>query len=310
MIFLIVLIVLVAVAATPFVIERRRKIMDATARRGAEGAFAQLSQGVTHFDWIGPVRGPVAVCVHGMSTPSFVWRGLARGMAKLGYRVLIYDLYGRGYSDRPGGVQDANFFVRQLDDLIANQDVPDDFTLVGYSMGGAIATAYAARNPTRVRQLILLAPAGFGILSKGMTSFIAKTPVIGDWLFYAFFPRNHRKGTETERHLPSSVEQVVDRQQTELEYQGFVPAVLSSLRGLITVPQEEAHRAIYAAGVPVLAIWGREDDVIPSSSMGTLAEWSRDARQDVIDGAGHGLVYTHTPAVLASMRDALRDGLG
>jgi len=303
------LIVLAVIIATPLIIEAMRKPMDATQRKNAEGEFATLSQGITHYQWLGPTRGPVAVCVHGLTTPSFVWRGLARGLARFGYRVLIYDLYGRGYSDRVPGVQDQAFFLQQLDDLLRNQQIKEDVTLLGYSMGGAIATAFAAAHPGKVRQLILLASAGMGVSANRLTRFIAGMPVIGDWLMLALYARTHRKGCEAERKLPSTVENIIDLQLNELKFRGFIPAVLASMRGILANSQKEEHKAIHRAGIPVLAVWGGADAVIPRTAMGNLTEWSRDVRQDVIDGAGHGLTYTHTDAVLASISDALRDGL-
>ncbi|MBB93157.1 MAG: alpha/beta hydrolase [Rhodobacteraceae bacterium] len=304
---LIVLIALAGLIAWPVLRETALPRMDAGARREAEGDFAELSQGVTHYQWIGPLRGPVAVCVHGMTTPSFVWRGLARGLAGWGYRVLIYDLYGRGYSDRPRGAQDRAFFLTQLDDLLAHEGIEDDITLFGYSMGGAIATAFAARAPDRVRRLILLAPAGMGLQLDRATRIIRDVPGLGDWLMLAAYPRQFRRGTDAERDLPSSVTGIVDRQQAELTYRGFVPSVLSSLRGILSEDFEPDHRALRKGNVPVIAIWGRDDDVVPLTAMGKLTEWSRHARQDVIDGAGHGLPYTHTAEVLAALRGTLTD---
>lgn len=304
-------ILILAILAVPVIIELMRKPMNDRARADAPGSFATLSQGITHYQWIGPMRGPVAVCVHGLTTPSFVWQGLAAGLARMGYRVLIYDLYGRGYSDRVTGRQTKAFFLRQLDDLLANQQVDSDITLVGYSMGGAIATAFAADHPDRIRHLVLLAPAGMGTGTgaKGLAGFIIRTPVIGNWLMLALFARQHRKSTEAERDLPGSVENIVDLQQNELRYRGFIPAVLLSLRGILSRPQMDEHKAIHRAGIPVLAIWGDCDKVIPLSSLGTLTQWSRHARQDTIQGAGHGLPYTHTDEVLRSLTNALRDGL-
>ncbi len=255
------------------------------------------------------MRGPIAVCVHGMTTPSYVWHGLAEGMVKMGYRVLVYDLYGRGYSDRPGGLQDDAFFLRQLDDLLDDQNVETDITLLGYSMGGAIAAAFASAQPGRIRQLVLLAPAGMETSAGSMARFIANTPFVGDWLMLALFGKVHRQGTEAERYLPNSVDNIVDRQQSELAFRGFVPGCLSSLRGILSHDMEAEHRKLHHSGIPVLAIWGRDDDVIPLTASGKLAEWNRTARQEVIDGAGHGLPYTHTDAVLESMRETLRDGL-
>ncbi|EEB85586.1 alpha/beta fold hydrolase [Roseobacter sp. GAI101] len=78
--------------------------MNDVARGSAPGQFAELSRGVTHYEWVGPARGPVAVCVHGLTTPSFVWRSITKGLVLMGFRTLIYDLYGRairiGQADR------------------------------------------------------------------------------------------------------------------------------------------------------------------------------------------------------------------
>lgn len=303
------LVLAIVVILLPLAMEWRRRPMDAAARQGSEGQFADLQQGITHYDWLGPVRGPVAVCVHGLTTPSFVWRGLARGLARLGYRVLIYDLYGRGLSDRPKGKQDAAFFTGQLDALLRHEAVEGDITLLGYSMGGAVAAAYAAAHPERVRHLVLLAPAGLGVRAGGLVRFMARTPLIGDWLMLALFPFQHRRTTEAERSLPSSVPDIVDSQQKELRYRGYVQAVLASVRGILGTAQESEHRAIHRAGIPVLAIWGRDDTIIPLTAMGQLTLWSRGARQEVIENAGHGLPYTHTKEVLAALRDVLREGL-
>lgn len=304
-----VLILAVLLAAYPFVREARRKVMTDTARRAAPGRLARLSRGVTHYRWHGPARGPVAVCVHGLTTPSYVFDGLVEGLAALGYRVLTYDLYGRGWSDRPAGDQDAIFFLEQLEELLADQRVGDDLTLVGYSMGGSIATCFAAAHPDRLRQLVLLAPAGVGNTGDRLAGFVRKTPILGDWLMHMTFPARHRRGTEAERALPSAVPDIVDRQQAELDWRGFVPAVLASLRGILGRTLESEHRRIHTAGVPVLAVWARKDDVIPVAHMGRLAEWSRAARQEVIEEAGHGLTYTHAEEVTAILRARLREGL-
>lgn len=290
--------ILATALAAPVVAERRRRVMDDAARGSATGQFAILSHGVTHFEWFGPVRGPVVVCVHGLTTPSFVWRGMARALAQSGYRVLTYDLYGRGFSDRPKGPQDRAFFVDQLAELLAHEGIGGNLTLVGYSMGGAISTCFAAAHPDRMHRLILLAPAGMGMTTGGLTRFIKGVPVIGDWLMLALYPAVLRRGLKAEQGQPTSVPRITDLQRNELAYRRFIPSVLASLRGILSDDLSRDHRALAERGLPVLAIWGREDRVIPMSAMGQLAAWNRDAQQEVIDTAGHGLTYTHTDAVL------------
>lgn len=292
--------------ALPFLREAMKPAMDEAARRDAPGAFATLSRGRTLYRWSGPARGPVVVCVHGLTTPSFVWDGLAPGLGALGFRVLVYDLYGRGYSDRPDGPQDSAFFVTQLEELLEDQGIEGDITLLGYSMGGAIATAFAALYPERLRQLVLIAPAGLGHDLGPLAGWATRAGAFGYWAMLAVFERSFRKGTEAERPLPSSVAGIVDLQQGELRWRGYVPAVLRAISGMLSEDLTDAHADIAEAGLPVLAVWAREDTVIPLSAMGRLAQINRAARQEVIDAAGHGLTYTHTEAVLHAMRDLMR----
>lgn len=291
---------LMLIWAAPVLREAARPRID-RARAAAPGAFATLSRGRTQYRWQGPEGGPVTVCVHGLTTPGFVWEGLVPGLVAAGHKVLTYDLYGRGYSDRPGGAQDAAFFLEQLEELLEHQGVEGPFTLIGYSMGGAIAAGFAARLPDRLRALVLIAPAGLGHDLGPVARLMARGGALGRWVMLTVFPISFRRGCEAERGLPTSVPGIVDRQQAELRWHGFVPAVVRSVTGILTQDQGAAHTAIAAAGVPVRAIWGAEDTVIPLSRKTRLTEINPDANQHVIEGAGHGLTYTHSDRVLAAI---------
>lgn len=293
-----VYLIVAAAVAIPLVIEVTRKRMNDSVRENAPGQSVRLSQGVTHYQWRGPEKGPVAVCIHGLTTPSFVWEGVAAGLVRLGFRVLTYDLYGRGWSDRPWGSQNAEFFNRQLSDLLENQQVKDDITLIGYSMGGAIATAFAARRPLAVRQVILIAPAGLRDIDLSGFKKLLQVPVVGTWLMLLFYPGQLRKGIKAESGLASSVENISGRQEAELDRKGFVPAVASSLRGIISEDLEAAHATLQQDGVPVLAIWGGQDEVIPLESSERLGDWNPTAQSVVVSEGGHGIPYTHTSEVL------------
>lgn len=288
--------------AVPFTIEVMRKKVTEADQKTAPGHLALLSQGNTHFEWFGPRRGPVAVCIHGLTTPSFVWRSIANGLVLMGFRVLTYDHYGRGFSDRPTGKQDVAFFLQQLNDLLQHERVEGPITVLGYSMGGAVAAHFTAANPSAVKQLILLAPAGMQLVVSKAALFARDTPIIGDWLFLMTYPRQLRQGIEAEANLKTSVENITALQQAETDKRGFFPAVLSSFRGLLHDTAEEPHRKIAAAGVPVLAVWGTQDDLIPLSARDALIEWNPNARHAMIDDAGHGLPYTHTDEVLEAIR--------
>ena len=298
------ILVLVGVCSIPVTIELTRQGLSDATRSDAPGKFALLSQGSTHYEWLGPERGPVAVCVHGLTTPSFVWRGVAKGLALMGFRVLVYDLYGRGFSERARGKQDAEFFLTQLSDLLTHENVRGHITLIGYSMGGAIAAHFAARHPHAIKQLILLAPAGMHALAGGKLALVRDVPILGDWLFLLFYPLELRKGIRAEKDQPTSVKGIDTLQHLETDRRGYFPAVLASLRGILRHTAEDQHRAIAAAGVPVLAIWGDQDAVIPLSCVDTLTAWNPQAKQVVIEGAAHGVTYSHTDQVIEAIRAA------
>jgi pimeloyl-ACP methyl ester carboxylesterase len=300
----IILAIIAVVAAIPWFQESRRTVINAAARKGDAGAFVKLSRGVTRYQWSGPVRGPVAVLVHGLSTPSIVWDDVAEGLGQLGYRVLTYDLYGRGLSDAPHGAQDRAFFVDQLTELLDDQELTDDLTLIGFSMGGAIATAFAAKNPHRMKQLVLIASAGVLTQESQFSAFCRKVPLLGDWVHSVVGVRRMARSlTET----PDATGAVLEAQKAELDRAGFLRSVLSSRRGLLSEMQEAEHRAIGRDGVPVVAVWGMDDPVIPIAAVGRMAQWNRAARQDQIAGGGHGIPYTHSGEIIDLLRDTFRD---
>ena len=304
MIWVLICLLVLGVAFAPYIAERRRLVMDDDARADAPGAFIDLKHGRTHYRYFGPQSAPLAVCVHGLTTPSFVFEALADGLVAKGYRVLVYDHYGRGFSDRPTAAQDREFFVSHLDELLNALGEHEKFLLIGYSMGGAVAAAYTAAFAQRVRNLVLVAPAGMGHQLGPLANFIRVMPGIGDWLFMAGYGRSHRKGTEKERALHSAVPFVVDRQQRELQYRGFLPSVLSSLRNGLRAQAKADHQSIHEAGTKVVAIWGAADDVIPLDCKDKMAGWNPAAEQVVVPDEGHSLPYTHPDAVLDQIPQA------
>ena len=306
MIWLALFIALVwGVYALPKFLEQRRKPMDAAARAAAPGKIAYLPQGATHYAWIGPTRGPVAVMIHGLTTSSPVWKEIAEGIADIGYRVLVYDLYGRGFSDTVEGAHDTQFYLTQLDDLLADQKLDDGLTVVGFSMGGAIATAFAASEPHRMRRLVLLAPSGIDLRESPFSEFCRTRPIIGDWVHGTVGGLRMTRQIN-EDAAAAKAPHVLQAQAQELDRRGFLPAVLACRRGILDQTQEQQHRAISRDGIPTIAIWGEEDTVVPISALGHMAQWNRTAHQEVVSGAGHSLPYSHAADVTVFLRRMLR----
>jgi len=290
-----------------FLPEYRRAPMNRAARAEAPGKFARLSGGLTHYRWDGPQGGPVVVCVHGLTTASYGLDAVVAVLTRMGFRVLRYDLYGRGYSDRPDGAQSREFLVRQLTELLADQGLDDIEMMLGYSMGASIALAWSAEAPRRVQRLVLLAPAGLGHRSGRLARLVTRVPVLGDWLMRVFGGVALRRGIARQKRVAGTAMEIAQQQADETRTRGFLPAVLSSRRHMLADDMAPAHRVIARAGLPLLAIWGDRDAVIPPGAVGRLAEIDRNARQVTLSGATHALPHTHPGEIHTALQTFLRE---
>lgn len=307
MTWIILLVALLILAALPWLMETRRSTINDRLRDDAPGRFVALSQGQTHYIWNGPDHTHVVVLIHGLSSPSWVFTGLERGLVRAGYRVLTYDLYGRGYSDRVSGAQTLAFHTRQLGDLIEALGIDAPVTLLGYSMGGAIATRFAAEHSDIVERLILLAPAGIIYRPGRLLRFAHRAGPLGNWLWGLFGGNVLRRAAQADARKPTVIPDLAERIDAELGRKGYLAAILSSERHTLSEDLAADHREIAAMYIPTKAIWGEKDPVIPVKAMGELTRLNRQAHQEVIPGAGHGLAYTNPKEILETIREFLHD---
>ncbi|KAI0114113.1 alpha/beta-hydrolase [Nemania sp. FL0031] len=116
------------------------------------------------YEW-GPPEGERMLFVHGISTPVVALGDLGHEMVARGYRVMLFDLFGRGYSDAPNDLTyDSRLYITQLLLVLASSQIPwtdaSGFHLVGYSLGGGLTVAFTRYFPHLVRSLCLIAPCG------------------------------------------------------------------------------------------------------------------------------------------------------
>ncbi|KAH9835600.1 alpha/beta-hydrolase [Rhodofomes roseus] len=124
------------------------------------GGYVQLPYGRTRYWLLGPEDGVKVVLIHGLSTPGVTWTRYGPYLAERGFRVLVYDLYGKGYSDAPKTAYIANIFVTQLA-LLLQYLKWEHAHIAGFSMGGGITAAFAATLPHLVSgKIVLMASAG------------------------------------------------------------------------------------------------------------------------------------------------------
>lgn len=266
------------------------KVLDARTRGSLPGKTAWLTDGVTYYETAGPEVGVPVILIHGFSVPSFIWDRNFGALAHAGFCVVRYDLYGRGYSDRPRVAYNQALFVRQLADLMDALKIPQA-DLVSLSMGGPIAAEFLHRFPRRVRKLVFVDPAGFD-LELPLAVKLLKVPILGEILLGLLGLMGTRTLLETmlnDFYSPTQEarDYFIPRYKEQMGYYGFKRAILSSLRSGMLDEDLRLFRRIGEPGKPVLLIWGKEDRTVPYKHSRTFLQLVPQAEFHPIDRARH-----------------------
>jgi pimeloyl-ACP methyl ester carboxylesterase len=282
-----VLAILILLLLIPYwAFNEESKTLDGNIRQGLPDHFIKLSDGYVHYELSGPNDGPVVVLIHGISAPYFVWDDTHPALTKAGFRVLRYDLYGRGFSDRPYVTYDEQLFDLQLIELLSALKLREPFDLVGSSMGGAIAVIFAARHPEKVRKLLLIDPAGYPV-NLPLAGRVVRLPVVGDYLTYAFGNPMMRRGFKDYFFKLDKLSTFSEKYRQQMQYTGFKRAMLSTLRNFNLDDQKTAYEAVGEQKRQVMLLWGREDKIIPFSNNEMIRAVIHGAVFHAIDAAGH-----------------------
>ncbi|WP_031495972.1 alpha/beta fold hydrolase [Bryobacter aggregatus] len=226
----------------------------------APGLYLRTQSGVTHYEIAGPETAQTVVLVHGFSVPYYLWDGTFEALVQAGYRVLRYDLYGRGESDRPFADYNGALFVRQLAELLARLQISSKVDLIGASMGGPILADYAVQHPDRVNSLTLIGP---GYSHGGRLPWQLRTPVIGEYLFATQITPNLPRAQLSDFVDPGKFPDWSERYKAQMRYRGFRRALLSTLRHYATADWVQSYTAVGKMKIPVFLIWGKADRDVP-----------------------------------------------
>jgi pimeloyl-ACP methyl ester carboxylesterase len=274
-----------------------RQPMNDAARAGVPGRFVRLPDGVTHAELAGPQHGPVVVLAAGFSVPAYIWDSLYQRLADSGFRVIRYDYYGRGWSDRPDTRYDQDLYVRQLNGLLDSLQIRQPINLAGLSYGGTTVTSFVAAHPERVRRLIYVDPV-----------FNASRPLPPEERTAEAWTRYMVQGGGTEAMATSQLEDFlhperhpdwVARYRVQQRFIGTRESLRRTRADIaVAPPQAPVLRRLGASALPVLIVWGRQDRSVPfSNSRALLAAMPR-ATFVPVDSAGH-LPHIEQPAVVA-----------
>ncbi|MCI0351693.1 MAG: alpha/beta hydrolase [Acidobacteriales bacterium] len=246
-----------------------------TAPISAQSKFATVFGAKIHYLEAG--AGPTVILIHGLADDTEVWKETVAPLA-VQNRVIVIDQIGFGRSDKPLLGYRTSTFVDYFAGFMDELKIPKA-TLVGNSLGGWVAAAYAVQHPQRVEKLVLVCAAGYADVVKLLpmpidalrfSSREAMRP-----LLQAAFHDQKLAGDETINFLMAqrvsngdghTIGQFVDSMKRG---EDFLDGRLARLQ------------------IPTLIIWGRSDRLTPLQLGQRFQREIKSSKLEVIEQCGH-----------------------
>lgn len=237
-------------------------------------------------------KGSPAVLLHGIGRSLEDWTPTAQALAAAGRRVYAPDLIGFGYSDKPDVPYSLAGLARFVGHYLEAVGETRPVTLIGNSLGGAVAQRFAVMFPARTRGLILVNSAGFGPEVAGVLRALSVRGV-GELLLRPT-PRNARQTVQSLFCDQSFATEERVTQALELARQpGAARAFLRVLRdlgdwrGVRAAWREDLRGRLAAQELPTLIVWGERDLILPARQLEAARAGQPHARTHLFRHTGH-----------------------
>lgn len=222
--------------------------------------------------------GPAVILIHGFGGDLNTWLFNQEALAG-GRTVYALDLPGHGGSSKDVGDGSLDVLAGTVAGFMDALGI-ERAHLAGHSMGGATAMAVATAHPERVASLTLIASAGLG-------------PEINGDFIEGFIAAGSRRQMTPVLTMLFADQSLVTRQFVEdtlrsKRIDGVDQALRTLADRLFPGGRQATVLAPALAGldVPVLGIWGREDQILPVDHANALPSH---ARVEIIEGKGHSV---------------------
>lgn len=248
--------------------------------------------------------GKPVVLIHGWPLSGASWEKQTAALLAAGHRVITYDRRGFGKSSQPAVGYDYDTFAEDLHKLVTSLDL-HDFALVGFSMGSGEVARYIGKFGTeRVRKAVFLA---------GVPPFLLKTPDNQSGVDIGLFD-GIKKAIAGDR--PAFLAQFLDNfynvdelggklisdEVVRLSWNVAVGASPKGTLDCVTAWYTDFRRDLPKVDVPALVIHGSGDRILPIEATGRrTSELVKGSHLVVVEGAPHGLTWTHADKVNAEL---------
>lgn len=249
------------------------------------GQFMQVGAYRVHYHEAGQPSAdkPSLVFLHGSGPGASGYSNFhlnAPFFAAAGFHVLMPDYLGYGLSDKPREIAyTSTLHVSVLHQFLGLKGL-DKVVLVGNSLGGAIAFQYALSHPQQVAKVVVMGPGG------------VEDPA--QWAAQMSGLRCMGAFIQGRKHDRESFRELL--QQIVADPQMISDAIIDSRLPIWLEQPPEVYSTMHVdvfaerlaeLQMPVLCLWGREDNFLPVHHAWRVAEWVRDVRVVVSSRSGH-----------------------
>jgi len=248
---------------------------------------------VSRYDSVDGVRvhslsagvGPPLLLLHDLFFSSRSWERVLPALAARWW-VIAVDLPGFGESDRPAQYPyTVESFAHTMTTLLDALGV-SQVSLLGHSLGGAVALRLADQLPERVQRAVAVSPL-LPPLALPLEGRLVMLPVVGEFVFHNLFSRRDlarflRREVYLDPALPE--EEALQFYWERLNRPGGREAAYRTLEALAH-PHPEAPEP--RARCPVRLIWGAQDRLVPRARLEQLAAALPAAQLAMLEGAAH-----------------------
>lgn len=217
------------------------------------------------------------VLIHGLGASAERWDQVMPIFAEK-FRVVIPDLIGFGYSDKPLADYTMDFFSDFLKQFLESANISST-NLIGSSLGGQISAEFTAANPNTVEKLILVSPSG--VMKQS-------TPALDAYIMAALYP-TEQSATNAFEMMEGSGESIDQKIVSGFIERMQLPnaklAFMSTILGLKNA--EIITKKLPSILTQTMLIWGSDDPVIPIQHADDFISSIKDCRFVRMDGCGH-----------------------
>ncbi|MER6298969.1 alpha/beta hydrolase [Kitasatospora sp. NPDC001539] len=249
--------------------------------------------------------GQPVVLIHGFPLDGHSWERQSAALLDAGYRVITYDRRGFGQSSQPATGFDYDTFAADLNTVLETLDV-QDAVLVGFSMGTGEVARYVARyGSARVAKVAFLASLEPCLLKTDDNPDGAAPKEFFDGIVaavkadrFAYYTDFYRDFYNLDENLGTRISEEAVRNSWNVAAGGGAYAASAAPSTWYT----DFRADILRIDVPALILHGTGDRILPIDNTGRPFHRALPSAEYVeIEGAPHGLLWTHAEEVNAAL---------